>query len=162
MSHQSPSDRQGSVIPIDRFETVKELLLAKQSDDLRRELHGLIETIQEEATRRDNIIRFIIGVSFTEQGTCFDYWIDRVVTRNDNGIPRVEEVKPPINTGHPYLTFHFPPDPEFDAGNLRGAMLAAIERKQIEAIDDADEEADSMGWMGRIRMALDVLRGRTP
>lgn len=103
-----------------------EELLEKPAHDLRRELSGLVEQLAEIARETDDTREVSVGVSFTGNGTCLDYSVHRVVEPEG----RVETVKDPVSESHRYVRFAHPPDPNVDAGAIRGRLVDAIERER--------------------------------
>lgn len=103
-----------------------EELLEKSPDDLGRELSGLTEQLAEIARGAEDTRETLVGVSFTGNGTCLDYTVHRVVETDG----RVETVKAPVSDSHRYVRFSHPPDPNVDAGAIRGRLIEAIERER--------------------------------
>lgn len=110
---------------------IREILLNKSPQDLSRELPGLIDKINSPSEDLGEIIRYAVGVSFSKNGSCFDYWINAIITLEDRDDYRTHSMKDPVTSSHDYVTFFYPPDPYFDAQTLRGVLLAAIEEQNV-------------------------------
>lgn len=111
----------------DRFETIRSVVRHMDPDDISRQLPHLIDIVRSHSTNDDQTVRFVIGISFSQNETLFDYRLDRIAESDEPGQPRYETLKPPVTDGHFYLVFSYPADPNFDAATLRGALLTAIE-----------------------------------
>ena len=131
--NQVPSHEQDRSESPEEYEMIRDILLGKPAFELGHELPGLIDTVERQSLGGEETLRYLIGVSFTTQGTAFDYWIDRVIDPDPIEGYRVETIKDPINYEHKYVTFFYPPDPEFDAGTLRGALLTTVENHMSDS-----------------------------
>jgi len=147
--NQVPSPDQDRSKSPEEYEMIRKILLGKPAFELGHELPGLIDTVERQSLGGEETIRYLIGVSFTTQGTAFDYWIDRVIDPDQIDGYRVETIKDPINYDHKYVTFFYPPDPEFDAETLRGALLATVEDR-LEDLDIEDHDGNSTGIVERL------------
>ena len=112
---------------LDRYETIRREVAAIPSEDIAHRLPNLAETVANVSEEADDTVRFHVGVSFTKAHAPLDYWLDRIVD-DDDGV-HVHSLKPAVSREHFYLRFPYPPDPDFDACTLRGALLAAVERE---------------------------------
>lgn len=139
------------------FETIRNFLLDKSTEDLAHELPGLIDTISTLSIGSEETLRYVIGVSFSTQGTGFDYYIDRVFRRQATGMLVSEPVKEPIDEKHHYIEICYPPDQQFDASALRGALITTIESRLHEQVDESGR-TDRRDLRSRVRAAIDVLR----
>lgn len=133
----------------ERLHRVRDRLQAKQAVDVAHELPGLVETVREKSQEKPPPAQFVIGVSFTHEGTCFDYHV-RQLPGPDHPEMSPEIIKPPVEANHTYLTFRIPADPNFSAETLRGALLVTVE-DTIERLDAPDDLARllsdlSRGW----------------
>lgn len=137
----------------DNLRVIREILIEKSSDDLERELPGLINTVQTQSIASEETIRYVIGVSFTNKRTCLDYWIDRVILPSDLSEHEVRVEKEAINSNHMYVTFCYPPDPEFDGVALRGILLATVEDR-IHSTDQEDADDENRPFFKRFYNAL--------
>lgn len=146
-------DDERVVHPPGDYQLIRDILLGKTPTDIRHELPNLVEMITEYS--QSNTIRFIIGVSFSTNDTCFDFWIDRIFDPVGEEGHRVEELKPPVNPNDAYLTVVYPPDREFNAAALRGCLLSRVE--QHLAHEDGGQQSDSarqtrfMEFFNRVR-----------
>lgn len=150
-----PPSSENHYEPPDDYDEIRTILLEKPTEDIERELPGLIDTLSTHSIDSDETIRFVVGVSFTTHGTCFDYWVDRVIRREGNGHIVSQPVKQPINENHSYVKFCYPPDQYFDAATLKGALLATVETHLDSREFDAHNPAPR-SLRGRLR---DWLRG---
>ncbi len=114
---------------VDRYEAIRERVRAMDDDDVARQLPNLVTTVAEASTDAEATLQFVVGVSFSQNDTPLDYSLDRLVDVEELDRPRVETLKPAVSPDHRYLTFPYPPDPHFDAGTLRGALLLSIEEE---------------------------------
>lgn len=135
----TPSDPERSEEPYRPFVAVREELLSTPADDLARQLPNLVPTVIE-VSKREDTDGLLLGVSFTRDHTPLDYELDRIVERADQY--HREPVKEAISGDHRYLRFHYPPDPQFTATTLRGALLSAVE-EEIHGHGDASESEDA-------------------
>lgn len=152
------------IAPGSRYRTIRANIQQMDADELARRLPGLVESVVSNSRDSPEGLQFELGVSFTKREVPFDYRMDRLVHEGRNE-PRAESVKPPISHDHYYLTFRYPPDPNFTADSLRGALLVAIEssldRRDMTRLnppspsDVTDEPED-----GRITSILKTLRSR--
>jgi hypothetical protein len=132
-----------------RLRRVRDVLRSKQAADLEHELPGLVDAIQENSQDNPPTAQFVIGVSFTQDGGCLDYYLrHRPDPEHPTATP--ETLKAPVETTHAYLTFRHPTDPNFTGATLRGALLVTIE-DTIDRLDDPDELTSllsdlSRGW----------------
>lgn len=125
--------------------------MRKSGDDIERELPGLLEIVRTPEIGTDETIRFIIGVSFTANQNCFDYWVHRVLRPQDGSHLRTRTEKEAIDSNHPYITFTYPPDPQVTGDVIRGILLARIETRVHS--NDLNAGEDNQG-LGRFRDAL--------
>ncbi len=133
----------------ERLRRVRDVIRSKQAADVEHELPGLVDAVRENSQDKSPIAQFVIGVSFTQDGGCLDYYL-RYRPNPERPTATPETLKPPVETTHAYLTFRHPADPNFTAATLRGALLVTIE-DTIERLDDPDELASllsdlSRGW----------------
>ena len=156
--NQLPSTDDARSDPPEEYDSIRDLLLGKPAHEIGHELPGLIESVKRQSVLTDDTLRFVIGVSFTKQGTCFDFWLDRVVDTADRDVPKVASVKEPINADHRYVTFEYPPDPDFDAGDIRAALLTTIEAN-LHQTDFEPEGQEESSLMARIRLGIGALMG---
>lgn len=131
----------------DRYETIRSAVRQMEPDDIARQLPHLIDLVRTHSGSDEQTVRFVIGISFSQNETLFDYRIDRIAESDEAGQPRYETLKPPVHDGHLYLVFAYPPDPNFDAATLRGALLTAIEDEATQtrgssSRPDADRSTD--------------------
>lgn len=123
-------DRPGSSDGIvDRYEAVREQVRAMDPDAVDRQLPNLVATLADASADDEETLQFVVGVSFSQNDTLLDYSLDRLVDVDGLDRPRVETLKPAVSLDHRYLTFPYPPDPQFDAGSLRGALIVSIEEE---------------------------------
>lgn len=129
----------------DRFQNIRSTVREMDPDAVARQLPKLVELIADHSADDVPTIRFVVGVSFSQNETLFDYRLERLVPSDDSERPLLETIKPAVNSDHFYLLFAYPPDPYFDASALRGALLGAIE-DQIAVLSSSDgpHEADSL------------------
>lgn len=111
----------------DPYQDIRSTVIEMDADAVARQLPRLAETIATESVERDGVLSFVIGVSLSTNDTLLDYRLEALVEDGSDG-PHLETLKPAISRDHLYLTFSYPPDPHFDAGALRGALLEVIER----------------------------------
>lgn len=152
-----PSSQSERSVPPERYEEIREILRQKTPEELDRELPGLIETVGTHSIGSQVTVRFVVGVSFTHQGTAFDYWLDRVIDAGDDRGLVIEEEKQAIDDDHRYVVFCFPPDRQFDAAGLRCALLATVEARIHEA-EFAPEEPPSRSLLERFSDAIRAFR----
>lgn len=132
-----------------QYRTIRDELVTTPADELAHQLPSLIEEIAE-ISQQDDTVRFLAGVSFTQNYTLLDYHLDRVVETEDGR--RVEEIKTAVSQNHRYLRFSYPADPAFDARALRGALLASLDRelRELERALDRAETDDSISDLWRL------------
>lgn len=142
----------------DRYETIRSAVRQMEPDDIARQLPHLIDLVRTHSWNDEPTVRFVIGISFSQNQTLLDYRLDRIADFDDSGQPRYETLKPPVQDSHFYLVFAYPSDPQFDATTLRGALLTAIEDEatemrssstQTEAGRSADKPDSSLGKLIR-------------
>jgi len=110
----------------EHFGAIRDQLRSTAPEDIRLQLPNLVETIQDRSPQSE-IVRFLIGVSFTPEYFPFDYRLECYRVPGADSDP-VETIKDPVSDSHGYLTVVYPPDPEFDGQALRTVLLAAVER----------------------------------
>lgn len=128
----------------DRFRDIREALQRTTPDDIDHRLPNLSEAIRDASTAEDTV-RFHVGVSFTEGLEPLDYSLTRIV-HTDHG-RTAKEVKERASDRHFYLEFRYPPDPQFDACTLRGAMLAAVDRDLRSVIERQEIETKEVSGL---------------
>lgn len=147
----------------DLSEVIESTLLDMDPDEVARQLPHLVETVVAESRFSEDTEKFVIGVSLSRNHTLLDYRLERVVVDDAYDSPWLETLKPAVSTSHEYLTFTYPPDPNFDAAALRGALLAVFEhertrspftRSPSESKDDGETETS-----GRLSNLLSQLVG---
>lgn len=112
---------------VSQLHKIREAILETPAEDLEHHLPNLIETVRSASTEDVETIRFHIGISFSQELTPLDYRIDQVVIPEGRDHTRIKSLKTAISRDHFYLSFPYPPDPDFSAMTFRGAMLAAVE-----------------------------------
>ena len=120
---------------------IREILLNKSPQDLSRELPGLIDEINSPSEDFGEIIRYAVGVSFSKNGSCFDYWINASIAIEGRDDHQTHSMKDPVTSTHNYVTFFYPPDPHFNAQTLRAVLLAAIEEQNV-SFSEVDPKAN--------------------
>lgn len=142
----------------DRYETIRSAVRQMEPDDITRQLPNLVDLVRTHSRNDEPTVRFIIGISFSQNETLFDYMLDQVREVDGTSQPRFETLKPAVHDNHHYLVFAYPPDPQFDATTLRGALLTAIEDEatqmrgsstRTDAGSSADERDSSLGKLIR-------------
>lgn len=114
-------------------ERIRETVRHMDADAVARQLPNLVDTIASESTDAPGTMHFLIGVSFTGNHTLLDYRLDKYVVSEETDAPRYETLKSAVSVEHVYLTFPYPPDPNFTADALRGALLVEIEEQFSES-----------------------------
>lgn len=129
----------------DHYESIRERLLSQSELDIRHHLPNLVETLVE-GSNEPETVRFLVGVSFTQEHTPLDYMLERVYAPEEVDFHRRDEMKLPVSQDHHYVQFAYPPDPQFDADALRAALLTSIEErlKTIEENDAAMTSGSSL------------------
>lgn len=146
--------------PTQGFDEIRQILLGKSSDEISRELPGLIETVQTQSLGKDDTKRYLIGISFSKRGTCFDYFIDRVIDVDHQENHNVEVIKEPVSSEHQYITFQYPPDQAFDGAALRGVLLSTIEREvEDQSHEEKGSQSANSGISYLIKTVLDKISG---
>lgn len=139
----------------DQYAAVRSAVQAMDASEVARQLPNLVETIVAESTDSEDTVKFLIGISFSKNETLLDYRLERLVYPEDADRPYLEAVKPAVTQEHIYVTFPYPPDPQFDAATLRGALLVALEKEFTRGATtshqpDPDDEDDRDGLTRRI------------
>jgi hypothetical protein len=119
------------------YAAIKQWLLAQTERDIRHHLPNIVETLAA-ASEESDTVRFVGGVSFTQNHTPLDYQLDRIYVDDDVDFYRREAMKLPVSKVHHYVRFVYPPDPAFDAAALRTVLLASMEGA-IHAIENGDD-----------------------
>jgi len=151
MSQPSFDDRSSG--PVAELEKLRESLRRKSGTTIEHELPGLINVIQTQEIASDETVRYIVGVSFTARQTGFDYWIDTVVVPHERSEYRTRTVKEAIEPDHQYVTFLYPPDPQFNGEVLRGILLSRLESR-LHSTATPEDEPDDSGGVERVTHAI--------
>lgn len=111
-----------------RFEAFRSTVKDLDPRDVNRQLPNLVKTVVEKSSDADTQM-FVIGISFSKSDTLFDYRLERLVYDSEIDHNRLETLKPAVSSEHLYLSFPYPPDSNFTADALRGAILTTIENQ---------------------------------
>lgn len=120
-----------------RFDAIRSTVKSLDPQDVERQLPNLVKAVVEKSSDPDTQM-FVIGISSSKSDTLFDYRLERLVYDSDIEHNRLETLKPAVSSDHLYLTFPYPPDPNFTAESLRGAILTTIE----------NQHSSRNGWRG--------------
>ena len=110
----------------EHYQEIRDWLLTQDERDVRHHLPNLVETVAE-AAKDPETIRFLVGVSFTQNHTPLDYMLERWFAPDDVDFLRRDPMKLPVSRDHHYVRFVHPADSKFDGAALRAALLSALE-----------------------------------
>lgn len=138
-------------------ERIRETVRLMDADEVSRQLPNLVDTVASESANAPETAHFLIGVSFSRNDTLLDYRLDKYVVDERSGQPRYESLKSAISVEHVYLTFPYPPDPNFSADAFRGALLVEMEEQFSNHSQRRGAVSNSQGQTGRSRSKLEQL-----
>lgn len=110
-----------------RYDQFRETVIDLKADDVDKQLPRLVETVVEESEGSDQVLSFMIGVSFSRNNSLLDYRLEKLRLADEPPSPRLDTLKPAVSPDQLYITFSYPPDPNLTPKGLRSALLTAIE-----------------------------------